>query len=204
MITELIGYLASALVAFSLLTSNVLRLRVLNLAGALVFVTYAALTRAWPVLAVNLFVACIDLYYIVSLRSKKDIFKLMEVGTSDPLIGNFLSYYGRGIGQFFPDFDLAKLNSPRCVFILRNLLPVGLFVYTEEAPEIRVHLDFVAEDYRDLKSARFLFNRPQNAETFRGFTAFTAVSGSPKHADYLVRVGFEEDKKRKGFFRKKI
>ncbi len=201
---ELIGYLASALVAFSLLTSNVLRLRVLNLAGALVFIAYAALTGAWPVLAVNLFVAAIDLWYIISLKAKKDIFKLMEVGTADPLLKNFLSYHGRGISQFFPDFDLAKLKTPRCVFILRNLLPVGLFVYTEEAPEIRVHLDFVAEDYRDLKSARYLFNRPQNLETFKGFSAFTAISGSPKHTDYLIRVGFEEDKEKKGFFRKKI
>ncbi len=200
--TELIGYAASALVAFSLLTSNVLRLRVLNLAGAAVFVVYAALTRAWPVLAVNLFVACVDLWHIVSLKSKKDIFKLMEVGTGDPLLKNFLAYHARGIWQFFPDFDLAALKAPRCVFILRNLLPVGLFVYTEEAPDIRVHLDYVAEDYRDLKSACFLFNGAQNAGAFAGFGSFTAASGTPRHAAYLRRVGFVEE--RAGFFRKKI
>ena len=201
---ELVGYLASALVAVSLLTSNVLRLRVLNLAGAVVFVIYAALTRAWPVLAVNLFVACIDLWYIISLKSKKDIFKLMQVENSNPLLANFLAYHARGIWQFFPDFDLAKLQNPRCIFILRNLLPVGLFIYTEERPDIHVRLDYVAEDYRDLKSARYLFNRTLNAETFEGFTHFTAASGSPKHTEYLRRLGFEEDAERKGFFRKKI
>lgn len=201
---ELIGYAASALVAFSLLTSNVLRLRVLNLAGALVFVVYAGVTRAWPVLAVNVFVAAIDLWHIVSLKAKKDIFKLMEVGTADPLLANFLAYHARGIWQFFPDFDLSKVKAPRCVFILRNLLPVGLFVYSEELPDIRVHLDYVAEDYRDLKSARYLFNRPQNAETFKGFSAFTALSGSPKHAEYLKRLGFEEERPGSGAFRKRI
>ncbi len=200
--TELIGYLASALVAVSLLTSNVLRLRVLNLAGALVFVVYGGLTHAWPVLAVNLFVAGIDLWHIVYLRSRKDVFKLMPVETRDPLLANFLAYHGRGILQFFPDFDLSALKEPRCVFILRNLLPVGLFIYTAESPEIRVQLDYVAEDYRDLKSARYLFNRPQNPETFKGFEYFTAISGSPKHAAYLKRVGFEEVKN--GSFRKKI
>jgi len=76
--TELIGYAASALVAVSLLMSNVLRLRVLNLAGALVFVVYASLTGAWPVLVVNLFVAAIDLWYIILLKSKKDVFKHPE------------------------------------------------------------------------------------------------------------------------------
>jgi hypothetical protein len=189
-------------VAVSLFTSNVLRLRVLNLAGAVVFVIYAGITHAWPVLAVNLFVACIDLYYIVSLKSKRDIFKLMEVGTADPLLKNFLAYHARGIWQFFPDFDIATLKGPKCVFILRNLLPVGLFIYTEEAPHIRVHLDYVSEDYRDLKTARFLFNRPQNAETFKGFTDFIAVSGSPKHTEYLSKLGFEESPE--GTFRKAI
>jgi hypothetical protein len=200
--TEIIGYAASALVAVSLLTSNVLRLRVLNLAGAAVFVLYAALVSAWPVLAVNLFVAVIDLWHIVRLRARKDDFKLMEVSTADPLLKNFLAYHGRGIWQFFPDFDLAALKAPRCVFILRNLLPVGLFIYTEERPDVRIHLDYVAEDYRDLKSARYIFNRPQNAETFGGCTDFTAVSGSPRHAAYLRRLGFAEEKK--GFFRKRI
>ncbi len=202
--TELIGYLASALVAVSLLTSNVLRLRVLNLAGAAVFVVYAALAGAWPVLAVNLFVAGIDLWHIVKLKARKDIFKLMPVAGTDPLLANFLAYHARGIWQYFPDFDLSKLESPRCVFILRNLLPVGLFIYTEERPEIRVRLDFVAEDYRDLKSARFLFNRPQNPETFSGFTRFTAAGDSPRHEEYLRKVGFVEDKDRKGLFSRKI
>jgi hypothetical protein len=202
--TELIGYAASALVAFSLLTSNVLRLRVLNLAGALVFVVYAGLTRAWPVLAVNVFVAAIDLWHIIILKARKDVFKLMPVETRDPLLANFLAYHSRGIWQFFPDFDIAAVKEPRCIFILRNLMPVALFVYTEERPDLRVHLDYVAEDYRDLKSARYLFNRPQNPETFAGFTHFTAVSGSPKHAAYLLKVGFEESPSKKGFFRKQI
>ena len=155
-------------------------------------------------LAVNLFVAGIDLWHIISLRSRKDVFKLMPVETRDPLLANFLAYHSRGIWQFFPDFDLAGLKEPRCIFILRNLMPVGLFVYTEERPDIRVHLDYVAEDYRDLKSARYLFNRPQNPETFAGFSHFTALSGSPKHAAYLQRVGFEEDREKEGSFRKKI
>lgn len=201
--TELIGYIASALVAVSLLTSNVLRLRILNLVGAVVFVVYAALVHAWPVLIVNLFVSCIDLWHIISLKSKRDVFKLMDAKAGDPLVANFLAYHARGIWQFFPDFDIQKLKDPRCVFILRNLLPVGLFVYTEESPDIRVHLDYVAEDYRDLKSARFLFNRSRGAGAFSGFESFVATSGSRRHTEYLLRVGFAEDKG-KGTFRKKI
>ena len=128
----------------------------------------------------------------------------MRVNTDNPLLANFLAYHARGIWQFFPDFDIAKLEDPRCIFILRNLLPVGLFIYTEERPDIRVRLDYVAEDYRDLKSARYLFNRPQNTGTFEGFSGFIAAGGSVKHADYLRHVGFTEDAGRKGLFRKVI
>ncbi|MDA8131360.1 MAG: hypothetical protein M0011_07645 [Elusimicrobia bacterium] len=201
---ELIGYAASALVALSLLTSNVLRLRVLNLAGALAFVLYGALVKAWPVFAVNLFVAGIDLWHIIALKSKKDVFRLMPVGERDPLLSNFLSYHARGIWQYFPDFDLSALRSPRCVFILRNLLPVGLFVYTEEGTDVRVHLDYVSEDYRDLKSARFLFNSTRGGGAFVGFATFTAAAASEKHAAYLRKMGFEEEAGRSGFFRRKI
>lgn len=120
-----------------------LRLRVLNLAGALVFVTYAALTRAWPVLAVNLFVACIDLYYIVSLRSK-GYFQADGGGHVRPADRELPLLLRAGHRPVLPGLRPRQAELPRCVFILRNLLPVGLFVYTEEAPEIRVHLDFVA------------------------------------------------------------
>jgi uncharacterized membrane protein len=216
--TEIIGYLASALIAISLLTSNVWRLRLLNFLGAVVFSLYGFLAGAWPVLAVNLFIAGADLYYLIQLRARKDIFRLMEVPPSDCLLENFLAYHAKDIWNFFPDFSLPPppvrlrrtgggvkaANNMRCIFILRNLLPVGLFIYTEEKPDIRINLDYVTPDYRDLKSARYLFNRPQNAETFKGYTAFTALSGSPKHTAYLTRVGFEEDSSRKGFFRKKI
>jgi hypothetical protein len=202
--TELIGYAASALVAVSLLTSNVLRLRVLNLAGALVFVVYAAMAGVWPVLAVNAFIAVIDAWHIVRLKSRADIFKLMPVGPGDPLLANFLAYYARGVWQFFPEFDLKALRDPRCVFILRNLMPVGLFVYTEEAPEIRVHLDFVIEDYRDLKSARFLFNKGLHPDMFKGFSCLRAAAGSEQHAGYLRRLGFAEDPPGSGIFRRPV
>ena len=51
---EWIGYAGSALVAVSLMMSAIVRLRLLNLAGALIFALYGALVGAMPVLLVNL------------------------------------------------------------------------------------------------------------------------------------------------------
>ncbi|MDA8242722.1 MAG: hypothetical protein M0025_01205, partial [Elusimicrobia bacterium] len=79
-----------------------------------------------------------------------------------------------------------------------------LFIYTEEGADLRVHLDYVAEDYRDLKSARFLFNGARGGGAFAGFETFTAAAASEKHAAYLRKMGFEEEAGRRGFFRRKI
>jgi len=59
---ELIGYLGSVLVAISLMMRSLLRLRVINLIGALFFTTYGALLGAYPVAVLNGLIVCIDLY----------------------------------------------------------------------------------------------------------------------------------------------
>jgi hypothetical protein len=201
---ELIGYLASALVAVSLVMTNVWRLRLLNFIGASVFVVYGVAGRVYPVIAVNLFIAAVDLYYIMRMSTGKDIFKFMPVDAGDPLLDNFLAYHARDIRKFFPDFSIKKIAGARCVFILRNLMPVGLFVYTEAAGSALIHLDYVITDYRDLKNARYLYNRPQNRADFKDLQYFTAAGASPAHASYLRKIGFSEDPQTAGRFIKRI
>lgn len=67
---EWLGYLASALVAVSLMMSNMLALRWINLAGAFLFCVYATWIAAYPVLALNLFVSATNIYYIIQLTRK--------------------------------------------------------------------------------------------------------------------------------------
>jgi hypothetical protein len=67
---ELTGYAASVLVAASLMMSNIVRLRVLNMLGALTFVVYGALIEAWPVAFMNTFIVGINIWYLVQMRRK--------------------------------------------------------------------------------------------------------------------------------------
>ncbi|UCG22985.1 MAG: YgjV family protein [Chloroflexota bacterium] len=66
---EIIGYVASVLVAISLMMSSILKLRVINLFGALLFTIYGLLIGAYPVAVMNLFIALIDLYYLREMVS---------------------------------------------------------------------------------------------------------------------------------------
>jgi hypothetical protein len=61
---EIIGYIASILVAVSLMMSSILKLRVINLIGAACFTVYGLLIDAYPVAVVNFIIVLIDLYYL--------------------------------------------------------------------------------------------------------------------------------------------
>ena len=60
LVYELIGYLGSALVVTALLMTSLRRLRMVSLAGALVFTTYATLIGAVPLIVVNVSIMAIN------------------------------------------------------------------------------------------------------------------------------------------------
>ncbi|MCT8985336.1 hypothetical protein [Shewanella phaeophyticola] len=66
-IWEWVGYLASVVVAISLMMSDIKKLRWWNLIGAGLFVAYGLAIDAIPVALVNFFIVLIDLYYLVKL-----------------------------------------------------------------------------------------------------------------------------------------
>ncbi|MEZ9595030.1 hypothetical protein AB4298_10330 [Shewanella sp. 10N.261.52.F9] len=66
-IWEWVGYIASVVVAISLMMSNIKKLRWWNLVGAALFVAYGLAIDAIPVALVNFFIVLIDAYYLVKL-----------------------------------------------------------------------------------------------------------------------------------------
>ncbi len=62
---EVIGYLGSAIIAISLLLTNVNKLRYINSLGCAIMVTYALLISAYPVVLMNCICIIINLYHIV-------------------------------------------------------------------------------------------------------------------------------------------
>ncbi|WP_394131523.1 YgjV family protein [Shewanella maritima] len=63
-IWEWVGYLASVLVAVSLMMSDIKKLRWWNLTGATLFVAYGLAIGAIPVALVNFFIMLINIYYL--------------------------------------------------------------------------------------------------------------------------------------------
>lgn len=187
---ELIGYLGSILVAISLMMRSLLRLRLINLIGALFFTIYGILLGAYPVAFLNGLIVLIDLYYLYQMWRQKDFFTFLEVLPKSKYMQAFVEFYKDDILEIIPTYTHQTDEDLLCFFILRNMMPAGLFVAKVEREEAHIQLDYVIPNYRDFQVARFIFD--DNAAFFlqRGIRRFISDGGSPIHRTYLEKMGF--------------
>ena len=187
---ELIGYLGSILVAISLMMRSLLRLRIINLIGALFFTIYGVLLGAYPVAFLNGLIVCIDLYYLIQMWRQKDFFTFLEVSPKSEYLRTFVEFYKKDILGIIPSYTHKPEEDLLCFFILRNMMPAGLFIAKVQAEEAHVQLDYVIPNYRDFQVARFIFD--ENAAFFleRGIRRFVSEGGSPIHQTYLEKMEF--------------
>jgi hypothetical protein len=187
---ELIGYLGSILVAISLMMKSLLRLRIINLFGALFFTMYGVLLGAYPVAFLNGIIVCIDLYYLFQMWRQKDFFTFLEVSPEGKYLNAFVEFHRDDILEIIPTYKRMTGDDLLCFFILRNMMPAGLFIAQVRGEEAQVQLDYVIPNYRDFKVGRFIFE--ENAAFFRerGIRRFVSDGGSPIHRKYLEKMGF--------------
>ncbi|MBK8944302.1 MAG: hypothetical protein IPM32_03430 [Ignavibacteriae bacterium] len=203
---EIIGYVGSVLVAISLMMKNIFYLRIINLIGAATFATYGLLVGAIPVFILNTFITLVDIYYIFEMKRKKEYFTLLPINNShDSLLTKFFQFYSNDIKKFFPNFLITKINEDKSFFILRNLIPVGLFAYKEiNEQKILIELDYAIPDYRDLKNAKFIYFAQSNHFEKKGYKLLIAETEVQAHKKYLTKIGFEKDHNDPKLFSKKI
>lgn len=189
---ELIGYVASILVALSLAMSSILKLRVISLFGAIAFTVYGILIGALPVALANLFIVFVNIYYLWTMRRTSERYHLMEVSPGDDYLDQFLEFHAEDIGKYAPYFDGLVKKSEVVFFILRDMIPAGLFIGEREAEgTVRAKLDFVIPAYRDFKVGHFLFHE-SDCFSRQGISEVVSEPGSPVHEAYLKKTGFEQ------------
>lgn len=190
---ELLGYLASILVAISLMMSSVLKLRLINLAGAIAFFVYGLLIGAYPIAAVNAVIVLVNLYFLYRIYTSKEYFKLLEVDSSSAYLNYFLNFYKVEIEKFIPDYRFAPSDKQLIIFILRDMVPAGLFIgQRSEGGEFKIYLDFVIPSYRDFKIGNYLYHQTQFFQQ-HGIRKLTSTPQNSIHARYLQRMGFQPE-----------
>jgi len=110
--TELAGYIASVLVAVSLVMASFLLLRILNLLGAIFFVIYGLLLGSIPIILTNAFIVAINIYYLLRmLRPSLSGFEYVSIGKERRRqVEEFVQKNKKDIQSFFPDFSLETLD----------------------------------------------------------------------------------------------
>ncbi len=185
----LIGYLGSAFVVTSLAMRSILKLRLIGLTGAITFVVYGYLIGAWPIVWTNVVIVLIHLHFLGEIRRSDEYFKVLDVRRESNYLRYFLDHYAEDIESVWPGFEYSPEKDILTLFILRDLVPAGLFVAKVlDAETLELELDYAIPGYRDFKIGRHLYVK--NALRDRGYTTIVATTGGDQAADYLSKMGF--------------
>jgi hypothetical protein len=188
---EWIGYIASVVVAVSLMMSSLLKLRWVNLVGATCFSIYGFLIPAYPVGILNAFIAAVDIYYLLHMYSKKERFHAISVPPNSEYMACLFEEYRSEMAYLFPDFDFRIDERMVSFSVLRNLVTACVFIgIPAEDGTLDVAVDYVVPAYRDFKPGEFLFGEKRDLFLNLGFQRLRARSHDSKHDYYLQRMGF--------------
>ena len=189
----LLGYFASIIVATGMMMSSLRTLRWVNLLGAITFSTYGYLIGALPVGILNSFIVSIDVYYLITIYSKKEYFKTLPIRGDNLYLLQFLDYYKNDIQKFFPDFYYKPKLNKFSFFILRNMAVAGIVLAREYEPEIlKISLDYTIPQYRDFKVGKFIYDIHIQKFIDAGYKILIAFPSSKKQKKYFSKMGFIE------------
>jgi hypothetical protein len=190
--TEAIGWVASGLVVVSLISTSIVRLRVIGLAASFTFISYSVLIEAWPLVFTNVVVAMIHLWRLRGLLSLEEWFDVLAVQPTSAYLAYFCEFHSEDIRQFVPGYTYEPADDQVAVFVLRNMIPAGVFIGVPGTDGLDVRLDYVIPRYRDFKVGRYLYSPASEVFVDAGIDTVWTEPKSPKHRKYLRRMGFIE------------
>lgn len=198
-IGQYIGYLATLLLALSLLVNNDLRFRWLNTLGCVSFIVYGLMINALPVIFTNTLLFVINTYYLVRIYNRKEDFDLLAFNWSDPIIQKFFSYHRNDLEHYFPGFEVNE-NSEVKFIVLRDMSIANVFAarLTGNGRAI-VEINYTIPKYRDYKVGTFIFQKEKGRLIEKGVRELLYEKVTNKgHAEFLRRMGFTKNST--GFF----
>ncbi len=191
------GYLASVLLAISLLINNDLKFRWFNTGGSMAFIVYGILIHAFPVILTNAILLMINLFYLVRIYRTEEAFDLIEFRGGEQLVLRFLSFYSKDIALYFPSYVHEKEipGNHLSFVVLRDLVIANIFVATlDEAGTAEVRLNYTVARYRDYKVGRFIFNRENKFLLSKGVQRLVYKQALNKQHERFIRVmGFTKE-----------
>ena len=189
-ILELIGYLGSLLVIVSMLMTSVVKLRVINTVGSVIFCGYALAIHSYPTAAMQVCLIIINIINLYKLNNTKKEYAAIGVKANDGFLTQFLFTNSADIKKFFPDFAVPS-EDDKIFLITCEQIPAGVFIaQADGANSLKVKLDYTTPAYRDCSAGKFIFSHLKHL----GIKKISAETKIPAHQKYLHKLGFLADR----------
>lgn len=193
---EILGWAGSVVLVVSLLQARVVRLRQLNLVASIVLVAYNAMVGVWPMVAVNVAIAVVNVVHLVRLvrtRHDPDTYAAVEVDADGELVAHLLRRHHDDVEAFNPGFRWDGSGPDAIAFVvMRQDETVGLVLVTDRGGgTAEVALDYVVPRFRDFTPGEFVYRR-SGVFTDRGFHTVLAPPRMRDLDGHLARVGFTD------------
>lgn len=186
---DALGWFGSALLVFSLLQARILRLRVLNTVACVILTAFNAILGVWPMVAMNIALAGINLFFITRLlreRHDEKAYTVLEVEEDDTYLQHFLDVHGADIARYFPHF---REGSGRVAYLVQHGDETVGATLVRDAGDgtAQVELDYVTRRFRDFTPGEFVFRRSGLLRD-RGFRRVLTPPGMVE--PYYAQLGF--------------
>ena len=188
MSVEIIGYIGSALVLVSMLMTSVVRLRIINLIGSVIFAGYALLIQSYPTALMNICLAGINVYYLIRIFKQPKIYDPVKTDPDDAFFSHMLDRMMDDIHVWFPEFPAKEINADVAYIICCETQPACLFLGKDNAGSLEVLLDYATPAYRDTSVGRFLYRYLAS----EGFTSLIFKQKSDGHVPYMKKMGYKD------------
>ena len=186
-IIELIGYCGSALVLVSMLMTSVIRLRVLNLIGSVIFAVYALMIRSYPTAIMNFCLAGINIYHLRRLLMEQKQYDLIPAEARDGYVSFLIQHSEADIRQWFPAFSARNASADLTLLVCCDGNPACVFMgKLTNNGEVEVVLDYAMPVYRDTSVGRFLYRWLAR----EGYSSLIFRQNAPMHMPYLKKIGY--------------
>ncbi len=187
-ILELIGYLGSLLVIVSMLMTSVVKLRIINTIGSVIFCGYALAIHSYPTAAMQICLIIINIINLRKLNNTKKEYSAVGTKADDGFLAHFLFENSSDIKKFFPGFT-APAASDKIFLITCGQSPAGVFIAEDDGKgALTVKLDYTTPAYRDCSAGKFLYTHLQRL----GIKNVQAETKIPSHEKYLHKMGFTQ------------
>jgi len=191
---DALGWFGSALLIFSLLQTRVIRFRVLNLCASTVLTIFNVALEIWPLVAMNIVLAGINLWFLRRLLSERHderAFEVLEVGPADAYLQHVLGVHAEDIQRYQPGFAWDPGAGRNSYLVLHGDETVGVVLVENRGDGVaRVLLDYVTPRFRDFSPGEFVW-RKSGLLIGCGFSRVVTPPGMV--APYYAKVGFQRE-----------